>query len=860
MLPPSLVDLTLARLSSPRLVNPKLCLRLGNVRHMQQAALAFKETTYDPPANYPLSGSGSSKYQLTNQKTRSAGTGLKIRSKKATKDVASELEQKVQALEKVAQIEESAFDGPTFSEEDLSAFYEEILEHPSMTEEIVEADEPEALAIHDPEVQLRQDLSVVEELHLRLEVNRLDQMPQAEIGSTSLAETLRRHTGTTTLVENSRAEIMPESFMPIHRRALRQIQNIFGQLQSLQSVDIPIGLLSYGEWEAIYRVCRHVGDGEGIETTLELMKLSKVDVTEEHVNGVLEMYSESGNVLGVERCLSRFVEGSPNETQRHLHIKTHLNACPLSLGTIPESALSTLHAYEQRNLAPAQKTYSKIISHLFSIPSSASQAQAWDLFTHMRYVAHPNPDPVLYTSMIRACASPYHTTRTSEPERALDLWYEMTVEKNIPPTTGAYNAIILACARSGSKQYVSEAFRLAKQMLDSHRDAYGRPAFAPDRKTFIALLEGAKRVGDLARARWMLVELVSGRSRDVGVDEEVMMNVFHAYTTYNPPFKRSLARIVDENEGTAPEVSNVNAPEKQSSKTDVQVQHARSFTHVPPQSSTEVLHEVDTLFHRILEDNGILPSSDSDAVFPSETRFDGVQLTTRLVNSYLSVHYKHSTIESSRNLFGKIFEEAGVEKNARSYLEAMQSCAMSKKHERDAALKFADELYEAWAEIEEKDKGKIYARTVESFHTAYIKTLAINNNLDRAMSHIRHFVSLYPPSSIRDPTTYTKSVLQSTQTRLVGARPLVRISSPIEVPDDSVPPLFTFKDLRVVHQRLVIRGNRPKDVAYITYVCKAYEWALRVRRNERMKAKPPKEKAGITIVGEDLRAEEEKED
>ena len=53
-------------------------------------------------------------------------------------------------------------------------------------------------------------------------------------------------------------------------------------------------------------------------------------------------------------------------------------------------------------------------------------------------------------------------------------------------------------------------------MLDSHRDAHGFPAFRPDVKTFCALLEGAKRIGDLGRARWILVELVRGQGVNKG--------------------------------------------------------------------------------------------------------------------------------------------------------------------------------------------------------------------------------------------------------------------------------------------------------------------------------------------------------
>jgi hypothetical protein len=52
-----------------------------------------------------------------------------------------------------------------------------------------------------------------------------------------------------------------------------------------------------------------------------------------------------------------------------------------------------------------------------------------------------------------------------------------------------------------------------------------------------------------------------------------------------------------------------------------------------------------------------------------------------------------------------------------------------------------------------------------------------------------------------------------------------------EVPDDYVPPVLlqVFKDLEVLHHRLVAYG-RVKDIAYIKWLTKAYEWALRVRR------------------------------
>ena len=54
----------------------------------------------------------------------------------------------------------------------------------------------------------------------------------------------------------------------------------------------------------------------------------------------------------------------------------------------------------------------------------------------------------------------------------------MTVDRGIPPTMDAYNAAIFACACSGNKLYVGEAFRLAKEMIDGNGDAYGKPGSA----------------------------------------------------------------------------------------------------------------------------------------------------------------------------------------------------------------------------------------------------------------------------------------------------------------------------------------------------------------------------------------------
>lgn len=104
------------------------------------------------------------------------------------------------------------------------------------------------------------------------------------------------------------------------------------------------------------------------------------------------------------------------------------------------------------------------------------------------------------------------------------------------------------------------------------------------------------------------------------------------------------------------------------------------------------------------------------------------------------------------------------------------------------------------------------------------------------MYHLRLFAAHYPPNDARTPTP--KSIFRSTRTSLVGSRPLVRMTSETEVPDDHVPPLIMFRDISVLHGRLTDEG-RTKDIKYLTWLCKAYEWSLRIRRDAAVNAKVP---------------------
>lgn len=747
----------------------------------------------------------------------------------------AEIERRVQALKEAADVEVLASEDMVYSEAALLTMYEDLLAHKP-------ASAPPAV---NQQVQANTDIATVG----RLEQQLLRMTSGSSAPESPFIAKLRRESGHS--LPSFEDPVIDQTIV-LHRRVIQLANARLDRLERMQpssstseETPVPIPLFAIAEYQALTRACVDADDFDAAELVLHLMKRSGLAIPEEPLIAVLRHYAEAGNVHRAENCLTTFLEGAPSEPQRHLHVKSHLLAT--SPDCIPESALVVLHSYEAQGHPAPMKTYTSTIAALYSTRLSIARAQAWDLFAHMRYVAHPEPDTILYSAMIRACASPVGTSRSADPERALDLWTEMTIEHKLPPTLSAYNAVILACAKSGRKMYVNEAFRIAKEMLDAHRDAYGRSAFLPDRRTLCALLEGAKRIGDLARARWILADLVRSDAGETdGVNEEIMMHVFHTYASYVPPFTRNLAMLVPGREPKSPAAaSETHAAEAAGQPTVAKAppptSHSARFTRVPPQTSHEVIEEVQALYQRVLEDTGRDPIvATRDDLFAGQKKFQHVKITVRLVNSYLSAHYQHSPLEMAVALFWRVFPDVDLAPDARSYVDALERCGRAKRgRERAIALDFVETAWAEWLALE--DPGRVSGRPldprlVERAHVAFMRVLVLNGKLERALDHIKAFAARYPPAHLFERTT--KASFRSTRTVLDGARPLVRLMTTSEVPDDGVPPLLMFRDLELLHHRLVAASNTP-GIAYIKYLSKAYEWALRGRRDAAMKARPP---------------------
>jgi len=91
-------------------------------------------------------------------------------------------------------------------------------------------------------------------------------------------------------------------------------------------------------------------------------------------------------------------------------------------------------------------------------------------------------------------------------------------------------------------------------------------------------------------------------------------------------------------------------------------------------------------------------------------------------------------------------------------------------------------------------------------------------------------------------TLFAKPPILSTRTVLSNPpsspRPLVRLTSVVGPIDERVPPLLSFADVELLHARLVEQG-RSKDLGFLKWACKAYEGALRKRRDAVLGARVP---------------------
>lgn len=375
--------------------------------------------------------------------------------------------------------------------------------------------------------------------------------------------------------------------------------------------------------------------------------------------------------------------------------------------------------------------------------------------------------------------------------------------------------------------------------------------FVPTNNTWKALLEGAKRAGDLGRARWVLQEAVRlqgalGGQRGMGVDEDVMASLFMAYAAWKPVIRRI---AVKESTSTVPnsEVGMEEQTELGSDATDLhhesdfgaEIENASQqqgmFENRLPTTSTEALREARLLFDAMI--------SASDAA--SQSIFTDVRPTTRLINSFLSVSYTHATsISECRATWESVVPHLESEgRNGWSYLYALERCAIGQRSlttrssDRPAALEWAKSLWSEYMALSQNLLQRLYAspdtpglayslgispRQVERCWKAIIRVHALNDDTTTSLSLLNQFHELYPPDHILQGYSPTSDHGFS-----------VRFTDPTTVAESDVPPHLLFKDVDVLHQRLV-RDDKLGEVGRVKWICQSYEKALVKRRKWRL--------------------------
>ncbi len=107
-------------------------------------------------------------------------------------------------------------------------------------------------------------------------------------------------------------------------------------------------------------------------------------------------------------------------------------------------------------------------------------------------------------------------------------------------------------------------------------------------------------------------------------------------------------------------------PTHQESSNVAVPRNSPSFTHVAPQCLAEAIAEAEISFWHILEDGG--------SSFDPTISFGAIKLSTRLLNSYLSVNYKHETLKTALELFLDLFVELDMDCDSRRFRKVLERC------------------------------------------------------------------------------------------------------------------------------------------------------------------------------------------
>lgn len=315
--------------------------------------------------------------------------------------------------------------------------------------------------------------------------------------------------------------------------------------------------------------------------------------------------------------------------------------------------------------------------------------------------------------------------------------------------------------------------------------------FEPTPESLMALLEGAKRNGDLARARWIVSQLASMDA----LSSVSLGNLFQAYGSYPiprvPRFASSQPQQQQEQQQESTELTLEDDDAQQT-----------TFPGPMPRSSQAVPQQLVQLMAALLQSKGVPPADALAATnvplpakeqLQQDSLYARVKLDAFLINSWLLAFGHHSTFATFASVSSRLLQSTGVRPNGHTWKLRLEACEKPKDAARGAEE--AVGLFKEW-QAWHADRGA--DRETQAVWTATIRSLARAHRTDDAFDLTQAFFHAHPPSDI---VRHAEAEPKPEQ------RPVVSVTSEMypetqSEPRSPRPPQLVYSELHILFKRL----------------------------------------------------------